>query len=197
MVKIVTRLRNLPPCEAQMDISSEEYDGEYNGDTYPADRLSLTITNLKRMSMDQYYIAQQTYLPDYGTVTQSYQPPPELSIQSHEDEGHEILPAYSSDISLENVFMRKMELQSAVQRADDRNWSRVFVILQGTALTFHKYKSSGVFGTRPEFLDDCPDLPVEGKRGEFLRSYSLHLADAGIAADYIKFVPNAIRVTRC
>ena len=91
--------------------------------------------------------------------------------------------------------MRKMELEGAVRRADDRNWTRVFATLQGTALMFHKYKSSGVFGTRPEFLDDCPDLPVEAKKGEFLCSYNLHLADAGIAADYTKFVSRPIMET--
>jgi hypothetical protein len=145
-----------------MDTTSEEQDG----DNSTADRLSLTISNPKRMSMDQYYISQLAHPPDYGALTQPHQ-------------------------SLENVFMKKMELQGAVRRADDRNWNRVFVTLQGTALTFHKYKSSGVFGTRPEFLDDCPDLPVEGKKGEFLRSYNLHLADAGIAADCTKFVLRA------
>jgi hypothetical protein len=170
-----------------MDTTSEEQDGANS----TADRLSLTISNPKRMSMDQYYISQQAHLPDYGALTQPHQPRPELSIEPREDEGQEILPSYSSDISLENVFMKKMELQGAVRRADDRNWNRVFVTLQGTALTFHKYKSSGVFGTRPEFLDDCPDLPVEGKKGEFLRSYNLHLADAGIAADCTKFVLRA------
>jgi hypothetical protein len=128
-----------------MDTTSEEQDG----DNSTADRLSLTISNPKRMSMDQYYISQQTHLPDYGALTQPHQPRPELSIEPREDEGQEILPSYSSDISLENVFMKKMELQGAVRRADDRNWNRVFVTLQGTALTFHKYKSSGVFEQGP------------------------------------------------
>jgi hypothetical protein len=172
------------PRESEMDVSSEEHDG----DEYSVNRLSLTISNSKRMSMDQYYIAQQAHPSDYSVLIQPYQPRPEFSVQPREDEGQEILPSYSSDISLENVFMRKLELEGAVRRADDRNWTRIFATLQGTALTFHKYKSSGVFGTRPEFLDDCPDLPVEGKKGEFLRSYNLHLADAGIAADYTKLV---------
>lgn len=193
-----------------MDIIT--FEEEQDGDSYTANRLSFTVSNPKRMSMDQYYISQQTHLPGYGALAQlqeRYQPQPEPSIQSQpqpqpetsiiqprpkpsiqprEDEGQEILPSYSSDISLENVFMKKMELEGAVNRADDRNWNRVFVTLQGTALSFYKYKSSGVFGTRPEFLDDFPDQPVEGKRGEFVRSYNLHRADAGIAADYTKCV---------
>ena len=195
-----------------MDIIT--FEEEQYGDNYTANRLSITVSNPKRMSMDQYYISQQPHLPGYSALSQLqelYQPRPELSIrqqpqpqlqpessvqqrpklsiQPREDEGQEILPSYSSDISLQNVFMMKMELEGAVKRADDRNWNRVFVTLQGTALSFHKYKNSGVFGTRPEFLDDFPDQPVEGKKGEFVRSYNLHLADAGIAADYTKCVP--------
>lgn len=165
---------------------------EQDGDHYAVNRLSLTISNPKRMSMDQYYITHQTHHLDSSARTESYQPRPELSIQPRKDEEQDVLPSYSSDISLENVFMKKMELEGAIHRAEDRNWNRVFVTLQGTALTFYKYKSSGVFGVRPEFLDDCPDLPVAAKKGEFMRSYNLHLADAGIAADYTKFVLHAI-----
>lgn len=194
-----------------MDTNSDEYDGdsyseehvgdeypdEHDGENYHDNSLSLVNSNPRRMSMDQYYIAQKTTLPEYEDLIQLHQPPRQelLTVQPRETEGHEVLPSYSSDLSLENVFMKKMELEGAVHRADDRNWNRVFVTLQGTALKFYKYKSSLVFGTRPEFLDDCPDLPVEAKKGECLRSYSLHLADAGIAADYTKFVARAVRMT--
>lgn len=171
-----------------MDIRSSEDD---NG-SIAANGLTLTTSRRKRMSMDQYYIAQPIQLPEYDAIFQAYQQRVELEVQPREDEGNETLPPYSSDINLENVFTRKMELEGAVNRADDRNWSRVFVTLEGTALSIHKYKSGRVFGTRPEFLDDCPDLPVEGKKGELLRSYNLHYADAGIAADYTKFVPHAL-----
>jgi hypothetical protein len=184
---------------------------EEDGDSFDTDGITFTISNPKRMSMDQYYLSQQTHLPDYealvqlrvyqesksGASTQTQpevvvQPRSRFAVQPREDEGQEILPPYSSDLCLENVFMRKMELESVTRRADDRNWNRVFVSLQGTALTFYKYRSSGVFGTRPEFLDDFPDQPVPGKKGEFLQSYNLHLADVGIAADYTKCVSHSL-----
>lgn len=199
--------RTVCPVEIIMDSIVNEEDG----DNFETDGITFTISNSKRMSMDQYYLSQKTHLPDYEAVIQlqvhqesqsgaSTQPRPEglvqprikFAVQPREDEGQELLPPYSSDLCLENVFMRKMELESATRRADDRNWNRVFVSLQGTALTFHKYKSSGVFGTRPEFLDDFPDQPIEGKKGEFLQSYNLHLADVGIAADYTKCVSHSL-----
>lgn len=174
-----------------MDVRSSEDDIG----SIAANGLTLTTSRRKRMSMDQYYIAQPLHpvpLPEYDAIFQAYQQRVEVEVQPREDEGNEKLPAYSSDINLENVFTRKMELEGAVHRAEDRNWNRVFVTLQGTALSIHKYKSSRVFGSRPEFLDDCPDLPVEGKKAELLRSYNLLYADAGIAADYTKFVPRAL-----
>lgn len=174
--------------KAMMDIITSESDSGSNA----GNRLSLTLTNPKRMSMDQYYIVQKAHLPGYSNLIQSDQPRLEFSVQPREDEGREILPPYSSDISLENVFTKKMELEGAVRRANDRNWNRVFATLQGTALSFYKYKSSGVFGQRTEFFDDFPDLPSDGKKGDFLCTYNLHHADVGIAADYTKFVRFAL-----
>lgn len=99
------------------------------------------------------------------------------NIQPREDEGREVLPPYSTAISLENVFLKKMELEDAVHKASDRNWHKVLVTLQGTALQFHKYKSSALFK---------PDSPAMSKKGRFLQSYNLQYADVGIAADYVK-----------
>jgi hypothetical protein len=109
------------------------------------------------------------------------------NIQPREDEGRETLPPYSSEISLENVFSRKVELQGAIHRASDRKWYRVYATLQGTALTFHKYKSSGYFSA---WSPDCgrSDTAPLLKKGQFLMSYNLQHADVGIAADYFKYV---------
>lgn len=121
--------------------------------------------------------------PEYESAVLSCR---RFNIQPREDEGREELPPYSSAISLESVFMRKNELESAVHRSPNRNWSRVFVALQGTALTFHKYKGGRLLdlGSRRQ----NPDLPVEGRKGAFLKSYNLQHADVGIAADYLKYV---------
>ena len=104
-----------------------------------------------------------------------------FNIQPREDEGQEVLPQYSCAINLENVFMRKTELHGAVHRTQDRNWYREVVTLQGTALTFHKFKGGNVF------TDGKSDGAV-GKRGGFLRTYNLQHAEAGVAIDYLKYV---------
>lgn len=105
-----------------------------------------------------------------------------FNIQPREDEGQEVLPAYSCAISLENVFLRKTELEGAVHRAHDRNWYREVVTLQGTALSFHKFKGgSNVFGKEGK-----NDIAAGAKRGPLLRTYNLQHAEVGVAADYLK-----------
>lgn len=124
--------------------------------------------------------------PSYDASVRSQNMRNRLNIQPREDEGREILPGYSAGISLENVFMRKMEMQGAIHRASDRNWYRVYATLQGTLLTFHKVKGSGVFGLELGDRKSTPDLPAGTKRGNLLGSYNLQHAEVGIAADYVK-----------
>jgi hypothetical protein len=109
-----------------------------------------------------------------------------FNIQPREDEGQETLPSYSCAISLESVFLKKMELEGAVHRAHDRNWNREVVTLQGTALTFHKYKSGGVFAKVDGGKRGSADFPAGAKRGHLLKSYNLQHAEVGVAADYLK-----------
>ena len=125
---------------------------------------------------------------DADAILQSPHTRRKYNIQPREDEGRETLPPYSSEISLENVFARKVELEGAIHRASDRNWYRVYVTLQGTALTFHKCKS-GYFSAWSSDSGKS-DLAAEGKKGQFLKSYNLQHADVGIAADYFKYVLN-------
>lgn len=124
--------------------------------------------------------------PSYDASVRSQNMRRRLNIQPREDEGREELPGYSTGISLENVFMRKMELQGAIHRASDRNWYRVLATLQGTLLTFYKVKGSGVFCRERGDRKGTPDLPAGTKRGSLLGSYNLQHADVGIAADYVK-----------
>lgn len=108
-----------------------------------------------------------------------------FNIQPREDEGKEILPGYSSSINMQNVFCKKMELENAIHRAQDRNWYRVMVTLQGTALSFHKVSSTGFF-SGPSGKKHNADYPLGTKKGLFLKSYNLRHAEVGIAADYQK-----------
>jgi hypothetical protein len=148
------------------------------------------VPNSYRHSMDEYYrreamgasIIPSDAPPDYDALLESPSLRRIFNIQPREDEGREVLPPYSSAISLRAVFLRKMELEGAVHRAQNRNWYRVFVTLQGTALTFHKCKLPGFFGKSRS----SPDFPAGTTKGPFLQSYNLQHADVGIAADYLK-----------
>ena len=109
-----------------------------------------------------------------------------FNVQPREDEGKEVLPPYSCAISLESLFSKKMEFEGAIQRATNRSWHRVYVTLQGTALTFHKFKSSGLLARSGSGRRYSPDVPAGAQKGGFLRSYNLQHADMGVAADYFK-----------
>ncbi|KAL3425226.1 hypothetical protein PVAG01_04507 [Phlyctema vagabunda] len=114
------------------------------------------------------------------------------SIQPREDEGCEQLPGYSSSISVEAVFSKKMELEGAIHKAHDRNWGRIYVTLQGTALSLYTFTSPGMLA-KHQLAQKTPDLPSGTKRGVLVKSYNLQHADVGIAADYLKR-PYVIRV---
>jgi hypothetical protein len=165
-------------------------DGEVPG---PSRHLAITNPpNAYRHSMDEYYqreamgasIIPSDAPPDYDALLDSPSLRRRFNIQPREDEGCEVLPPYSSAISLRAVFLRKMELEGAVHRAQNRNWTRVYVTLQGTALTFHKCKIPGILGTKGR---TTPDFPAGTTKGLFLQSYNLQHADVGIAADYVKY----------
>lgn len=124
--------------------------------------------------------------PSYKPQLQCPTPLRRFNIQPREDEGREALPEYSSAISLEGVFLRKLEVEGAIHRANDRNWYKVVVTLQGTALTIRKYKSSGWFSRGATGKPQSPDSPADSRRGLLLKSYNLQHAEVGIAADYLK-----------
>ena len=101
----------------------------------------------------------------------------------------EPLPQYSCDVHMEGVFMRKMEIEETIKRAEYRNWQMSYVVLQGTALNvYHAKKERAWFSAKSDGPDVSPDNPPWVKKGSLERSYSLLHADAGIAADYKKFV---------
>ncbi|EPQ66352.1 hypothetical protein BGT96224_3230 [Blumeria graminis f. sp. tritici 96224] len=96
-----------------------------------------------------------------------------VSVQPREDEGKETLPAYSTSISLSNIFNQKMELEGPAQRAVNRSWSRVSVVLQGTALNIYRKSAD-------KKKSGCQNIDYS------IRSYNLHYAQVGIATDYNK-----------
>jgi len=170
---------------------------EYNNGHVAVNRLSIDIPSSNPVSMQDHHEATDPESPvcpidgqddsppsyDADAILQSPQSRQKFNVQPREDEGRETLPPYSSAISLENVFCRKVELEGVIRRAADRNWYRVCVALQGTALTFHKYRSYTLSWSTDAARSD---VLAPGKKGQFIRSYNLQYADVGIAADYYK-----------
>ena len=97
----------------------------------------------------------------------------------------EALPAYSSSIDLEGIFMKKHEIEDTTKRAEDRRWHTTFVTLTGTALNLYTVKKNRTWGTR-DGPTISPDNPPWMRKSKLEKSYSLLYADAGIAADYKK-----------
>ena len=100
----------------------------------------------------------------------------------------EVLPAYSCDIHMEGVFQRKMEIENATKRAEDRRWSASYVILHGTSLEIHECRKDRSWVGRTARAGPCvsPDRPPWMRKAGLVRRYNLSYADAGIAADYVK-----------
>lgn len=143
------------------------------------------LNNSRRPSLASNHFE---YPPSYDFAVTGLEnlPQRKVKIEPRWNEGHEELPAYSCSITQHAVFLRKMELESAVHKAHDRSWYRVWVELQGTALTFYETKSLGLFSSSKSAPNMTPDQPPFLKRGDQVRTYSLQHADVGIAADYTK-----------
>ncbi|KAK2629084.1 hypothetical protein QTJ16_002187 [Diplocarpon rosae] len=171
-------------------MAQEEFPSGATGATGVGSQPMATITSSTRHSRDDFDQQAQRPVdprdepPSYDTLFEPLALRRKYNIQPREDEGRETLPPYSSAISIQNVFLKKMELEGAVHRAPDRNWYRVLVTLQGTALQFHKCKGSTLFSGKDD--GGKSHNSMASKRGTFLKSYSLQYADVGIAADYIK-----------
>lgn len=155
----------------------------------------------RRLSMEEDYFYEQVMTfaqppnpPAYHAATHgTYDGPTRKGKEAILDAAvltdEEVLPQYSCDVHMENVFQMKMEIEDAVKRAEYRNWRTMFVELHGTAL--HIYSSKKDFGwgkNRMHGPDVRPDNPSWLRKGSLERSYSLQHADVGIAADYHKYV---------
>lgn len=103
-------------------------------------------------------------------------------------EQNEKLPEYSCTVQCEGVFEQKMEIENTTKRAEDRNWHTRFVALQGTALNVYNVKKDWGWGRSRDGPTISPDNPPWIRKSKLDKSYSLLYADAGIAADYRKYV---------
>ncbi|KAI9771897.1 MAG: hypothetical protein M1840_001667 [Geoglossum simile] len=114
-------------------------------------------------------------------------PPIRFNVITREEEGRECLPAYSCSIRREAVFARKMEFRSPFERACDRAWFKVFVILDGTMLKVCKVRNMALVGrTSTHDTAANPDSPITAIAGTVMRTYTLQHAEVGNAVDYNK-----------
>jgi hypothetical protein len=102
-------------------------------------------------------------------------------------EGNEKLPAYTSSLELEGIFMKKHEIEETTKRAEERRWHTTYVTLTGTALNLYTVKKNRSWGRTKDGPSVSPDNPPWMRKGKLEKSYSLLYADAGIAADYKKY----------
>jgi len=163
----------------------------------------IPLPHTLRRSITDYYPGQSGYFNAFPNNSTSHLPgisPPlyedspttkasrtaRLKVDPREEEGREDLPSYSCSITKENVFQRKMEMRTPFERADDRSWHRVYVILRGTMLSVHSVKNAGFF-SKVSITDASPDKPAGTTPGSLIKQYTLQHAEVGIAADYKKY----------
>jgi hypothetical protein len=177
----------------------EPNDGTRSVASFEAPPPAPTLRRRMSMEEDMFYRELMTQRPpkppNYETAVRTHFPRTRDS-RCYGGAGggllNEKLPSYSCDVHLEGVFMRKMEIEDAVKRAEYRNWHQVYVVLHGTALNIYQVKKDRGWWSSKSQQDGpsvSPDSPPWITMGKLEKSYSLLHADAGIAADYRKCVP--------
>jgi hypothetical protein len=87
------------------------------------------------------------------------------------------------------VFVRKMEFRSPFERACDRAWFKVYVVLDGTMLKICRVRMTALAERASAHeVAANPDLPIAATAGMVLKTYTLQHAEVGNAVDYTKFV---------
>lgn len=123
--------------------------------------------------------------PTYDdTLQEKSLPPSRFKIEPREEEGNEQLPEYTCSLHKEAIFDHKMEMISPFDRAGKRKWGKTYAILHGTLLQLYKPKRVPFFSKVPQQIGK----PLGYTPGEMVRSYTLQLAEIGVAADYRKWV---------
>ncbi|KAH8155639.1 uncharacterized protein LAJ45_00649 [Morchella importuna] len=122
--------------------------------------------------------------PTYDETVQL--PPSRFRITPREEEGNEQLPAYTCTLHKEALFEHKPEMSSPFERAPKRRWGKTYAVLYGTLLTLHRPRRVPFFASAVKKARGREGRPVGHVPGEMVRSYTLQLAEVGIAADYRK-----------
>lgn len=195
-------LRTSKRDKIHVSTGSLDSDGDSGIDVAEFARHALPVKH----SMADYYTPFSGYLNPFPTISSapspSHPPPPyddtrnRPSLQPRrnpvwprEEEGRELLPGYYCSIHREAVFHTKMELSSPFDRATNRSWNKVYVVLHGTLLRVHKARRVPFFASpdmRSGLGEDGSIRPEGWMSGELVKSYTLQGAEVGIATDYKK-----------
>ncbi|KAL0094498.1 hypothetical protein F4703DRAFT_1727425 [Phycomyces blakesleeanus] len=89
------------------------------------------------------------------------------TVEPREEEGREVLPEYECTIFKMGFVRVKREMERPKVESKDRAWKKLYLVLWGT--TIHAYKIEPYEGMKPVW------------------SYSMQLAEAGSAPDYLKY----------
>ncbi|KAK0621450.1 hypothetical protein B0T17DRAFT_591339 [Bombardia bombarda] len=141
-----------------------------------------THTRQRRMSMEE-----DLFYRELMTSRPAKPPSYESAMKAAVNAQRRALAAAERGARL-GVFMRKMEIEDTIKRAEYRNWQMVYVVLHGTALNIYQVKKERGWwsSSKNDGPDISPDNPPWVKKSTLEKSYSLLHADAGIAADYRK-----------
>ncbi|KAF3911718.1 hypothetical protein AA313_de0204678 [Arthrobotrys entomopaga] len=123
--------------------------------------------------------------PSYADLDEVQLPIPRFKIAPRPEEGRETLPSYKCSLKKEAIFDRKIEMDSPFEKSGDRKWSRVFCVLNNTALNIHKVKRTAMIA-RADPLEEDPDDPTGYAPGPLIKTFTLQHAEVGAASDYKK-----------
>ncbi|TGZ79275.1 hypothetical protein EX30DRAFT_115447 [Ascodesmis nigricans] len=135
-----------------------------------------------------------------GSVTDDGPPPPtydeylaELTlprwrgkILPREEEGHEQLPAYACTIQKEGLFPVKVEMENPFDPCPHRAWKTRYLVIQGTKLEIREPKAGALFVKGDGWKPFALSKKVQYGPGRICESFTLQLAEVGMATDYRK-----------
>ena len=112
-----------------------------------------------------------SYFNSFQTLcSPSEDAPPSYNVATHQQatqrrhlEGREILPKYTCSAAAEGKVLLQLESMNPLHGIGESEWREVYMVLQGTMLSFHRSKDNGP--------------------GKLLRKYTLQHAEVGLAVD--------------
>lgn len=115
-------------------------------------------------------------------------------ILPREEEGHEELPGYTCTIEKEALLAVKVECENPFERSSNRAWKTRYLVLQGTKLEIREPKASSMFVKGDGWKPFTLAKKVQYGPGRLVDSFTMQLAEAGMATDYRRLVPSPLSI---